>query len=279
MQGGSKIDVPSSPATPPARMLPGAPQRRVGPVSVLVEKWVKCLHWPSHRLNSLDSVAPRIGSLSAMKTAAKLAVAALVAIAFSSCATTRYVSNVTRFHRLPKTGSGETFTIKSMTRAGGLEESQHLGRLAQGFTEYGWRRASSGSPDFRVLLDYAISDGRTVQGTRPIFGQTGGGTTTYHSGNLSTYGSGGGYGGATYSGTSHTPATFGVVGAVPTRETVFDRQLAVVVKDRGGNNVLEGKVTSTGSSGNLSQVLPRMIDSFFEDFPGVSGETIEVKRR
>lgn len=63
-----------------------------------------------------------------MKTAARLAAVSLVAIAFSSCATDSYVSNVTRFHRLPETGGGETFTAKSKAGTGGLEEAQHLER-------------------------------------------------------------------------------------------------------------------------------------------------------
>lgn len=202
---------------------------------------------------------------------------AFSAVFLSSCATTRFISDVTRFHKLPEQGAGETFSIASKRGNTGIEASQHLGRLAQGFTTYGWRQSSGSDADYRVMIDYGISDGRTVQGSRPIIGQTGGGTT-YHSGNVSSYGGYGGYSNANYSGTSYTPATFGVVGAVPTTDTVYDRYLFVVIKNRSGSNVLEGKVFSSGSSSNISEVLPRMIDSFFEGFPGVSGKPTKVTK-
>jgi hypothetical protein len=196
----------------------------------------------------------------------------------SSCATTRFISDVTNFHTLPEQGAGETFSITSKRGNSGIEVSQHLGKMAQGFMTYGWQRSSDSGADYRVMIDYGISDGRTVQGSRPIIGQTGGGTT-YHSGNVSSYGGYGGYNSANYSGTSYTPATFGVVGAVPTTNTVYDRYLFVVIKNRSGANVLEGKVFSSGSSSNISEVLPHMIDSFFEDFPGVSGKSTKVTKQ
>ncbi len=213
-----------------------------------------------------------------MKLIVRILTIILSATALSSCSTIRFVSDVTRFHKLPNQGSGETFSITSKQGNSGLEVSQHLGRMAQGFTAYGWRHSAEGGADYRIFVDYGISNGRVVHGSRPIIGQTGGGTT-YHSGSVTNFGGYGGFGNSIYSGTSYTPATFGVVGAVPTADTVYDRYLFVVIKNRAGANVLEGKVFSSGISSNISEVLPRMIDSFFQEFPGVSGKTTKVTKK
>jgi hypothetical protein len=188
-----------------------------------------------------------------------------------SCGST-YQTEVTKFHQLPAKGAGESFTIFAPKKRGSLEVQQHLGQLAAGLTKHGWTQSQSKSADYRVAVEYGITDGETRQGVRQIYGQTGGGTTTYHSGSANTYGSYGGYSAGSYSGTSYTPATYGVVGAVPTTYTVYGRYLFVIIMDKKGRTVLEGKCFSTGSSSNLSDVVPRMIESFLTDFPGTSGK-------
>ena len=84
---------------------------------------------------------------------------------------------------------------------------------------------------------------------QPLFGQTGDGTTTYHSGNVPTYGGYSGYSNSTVNGTSYTPATYRMVGAVPVTRTIFERNLSITVQNREGANVIEGKVKSEGLSG------------------------------
>lgn len=155
----------------------------------------------------------------------------------------------------------------------GLETQQHLSRIVSGLTAHGWTPSGVKNATYKVAVDYGISDGRTVHGVAPIFGQTGGGTTTYHSGTTSAYGGYGNCATGSYSGTSYTSPTYGIVGAVPTSQTVFDRYLFVLIFDAQGKTVLEGKCFSSGSSSNLSDAVPRMIDSFLTDFPGESGTT------
>jgi hypothetical protein len=195
-----------------------------------------------------------------------------------SCGTL-YETQVTRFHQLPSKGAGESFSVSAPSKADGLETQQHLSHLASGLVEHGWVQTNSESATYKVAIDYGIGDGRTVHGVAPIYGRTGGGTTTYHSGTASAYGSYGGYAAGSYSGTSYTPATYGIVGAVPTTQTVFDRYLLVSIVDGKGQTVMEGKCSSSGSSSNLSDVAPRMIDSFLTDFPGESGKTKAYKKR
>ncbi len=199
-----------------------------------------------------------------------------VAMLICSCG---YTTQVTRFHQLPPKGNGETFSVSAPRKAPGLETQQHLSLLSSGLVEHGWVQANSKNATYRVAIDYGIGDGRTVHGVAPIYGQTGGGTTTYHSGSAFAYGSYGGYASGSYSGTSYTPATYGIVGEVPTTQTVFDRYLLVLVFDSKGLTVMEGKCFSSGSSSNLSDVVPRMINSFLTDFPGESGKTKTCRKR
>lgn len=209
-----------------------------------------------------------------MKKQVTFALFSLIAtLLITSCSSTKYRTEVTRFHQLPISGSGETFNILTPNKTPSLENQQHLGRLAQGLIKYGWKQSNSKDAKYKVAVDYGITEGKTVQGVQQIYGKTGGGTTTYHTGTASAYGNYGGYSSGNYSGTSYTPATYGIVGAVPYNYTAYGRYLFIFIKDQGGNVVLEGKCTSTGTSANLSAVVPRMIDSFLSDFPGDSGKT------
>lgn len=197
-----------------------------------------------------------------------------IASALSSCATVQ--SDVTRFHTLPPQGSGQSFAIRAASSSNTLEFGIYSARVASHLQSYGWSQASSGSPDYTVLLDYQMGGSRERQGSVPIMGQTGGGTT-YHSGSVNSYGSYGSTSGS-YSGTSYTPATFGVVGSAPYSVTVHDRYLDMKIRDRGGRSVFEGRVVSTGRSADIAAVLPQMIDSLFTKFPGESGKTKRIEK-
>jgi hypothetical protein len=114
------------------------------------------------------------------------------------------------------------------------------------------------------------SDGSTVSGSVPIFGQTGGGTA-YTTGSFGTA-----LGPAGFSATTYSTPTFGQVGAIPVSHTYYTRNLIFRIYDEK-KTVLEGRVTSTGSSSQISQVMPNMISALFKDFPGINGKTIEVE--
>lgn len=198
---------------------------------------------------------------------------AFVAV-LTSCETVQ--SDVTRFHTLPPQGSGQTFTIRSVESNNALEFRTYASRVAAHLREYGWTESSPESAEYTVLLDYQMGGSHERHGTVPITGQTGGGTT-YHSGSVNTYGNyGSTYG--SYSGTSYTPATFGVVGSAPYSVTVHDRYLEMKIHDRGGRSVFEGRVVSTGQSADIAAVLPQMIESLFTKFPGESGKTQRIEK-
>ena len=59
----------------------------------------------------------------------------------------------------------------------------------------------------------------------------------------------------------------------------FDRYFLVMVFDSKGRSVMKGKCFNSGYSSNLSDVVPRMIDSFLTDFPGDSDKTKTYLKR
>jgi len=73
--------------------------------------------------------------------------------------------------------------------------------------------------------------------------------------------------------------TYGVVGTGVTSQTQYTRVLRLDIVDKQalaeGNikKLYEGKVVSSGSSSQVAQVLPTMVKTLFEDFPGKSGNT------
>ena len=130
---------------------------------------------------------------------------------------------------------------------------------------------------YAVFIAYAIDNGTTTTTVMPIFGQTGGGTTTYSGTTLGSVG-GVGYSGMS-SGLAYTPPTYGQIGAVPVTNTVYNRALLIDIVDVPASTkdkvatVFEAKARSAGPSGNIAAVLPNMIAAAMKDFPGKNGET------
>lgn len=118
---------------------------------------------------------------------------------------------------------------------------------------------------------YGIDDGKQVVSSYPIFGQTGT-SSSYTTGRVTSYGNT-----ASYSGTTYQTPTYGVVGSGTSTGTIFKRYLNIEIIDiaKSGDGkvqkVYEGKAISSGSSGQLAPVMPAIIRSIFEDFPGKSG--------
>lgn len=147
-----------------------------------------------------------------------------------------------------------------------------LGQLSR----YGYAPANSVSDSqYLVFMTYGINNGQTERTSVPIFGQTGGGTT-YTSGVVH-----GTNGLATYSGTSRTMPTYGVVGAVPVDTTTFKREVNIDIYKKNGKDksvkVYEMRAISSGSCGDINAVIYKIIDSMFTSFPGVNGQSNLVK--
>jgi hypothetical protein len=189
-----------------------------------------------------------------------------LSVGLAACQSVR--SEVTTFHTLPEQ-SVKTFWV-SPAQGPPLETASYAGLIAQNLEEHGWTPTKD-SPEITVQFSYGIDTGETRVGSVPIVGQTGGGTT-FSNGMITGPG-----GFATYSGTSYTPATFGVVGEAPYSFTVYTRFLTVTMTDaKSGAPVFEGTARSKGSSGNFARVAPCLIRALFKGFPAPSGSTQNV---
>ncbi|MCX5824157.1 MAG: DUF4136 domain-containing protein [Deltaproteobacteria bacterium] len=184
-------------------------------------------------------------------------------------------SNVVTFHDLPGSVRGVSYMVLTPPdKKDSLEYKTYENLLRIELKTQGFVETSFDQAELLVLIWYGIDSGQQENYSIPIFGQTGvSSSTTY--GSLRS--SGGGYG--TYSGTTTYTPTYGIVGAVPASRTIFTRfvQLGIIdkttfIQQGSVKKLYEGRVTSQGKSGELSEILPVMIKSIFEEFPGKSGK-------
>jgi Domain of unknown function (DUF4136) len=208
---------------------------------------------------------------------------AAIALVVLASACTQIRTQVTRFHHMPAAASGETFAVVPLNdQAGSLEWEQYADLVAQQLSAKGYVRvAQPTNAKYAVLFSYAIDRGKTTTSEVPIFGQTGGGVTTFN-GTASGMVGGTPYSGFT-SGSAYTPPTYGEIGSVPVTMTTFTRAVELEIFDvpqtlasGAPAKTFEATAGSAGSSGALAVVMPAMIAAIFKDFPGKSGETMSV---
>lgn len=211
---------------------------------------------------------------------------AFLALTAAGCAAPPVSTDVNRFPStsLPATLEGKTFAfLPTDKQEGSVEYETHAAVIASYLEKQGWRRVSDlKTADYAVMFSYGQSGGRVETYQSPIYGQTGGGTTSYTSGTVNAYGSGGsGYG--SYSGTTYTPPTYGVVGTATESRTVYTRFLDAEIYDwrrtvlenkRVG--VWEGKATSNGVSSTFAVVSKCMIRAVFENFRKAGSENVRI---
>lgn len=136
---------------------------------------------------------------------------------------------------------------------------------------------SDSQPEFIAFISYGVDGGKETIDSIPIFGQTGGGTS-YHSGTVNSFG--GGFG--SYSGTSYSMPTYGIVGSSTVSSTEYSRHLDIDIVDA---NSIDGttpkkryeiRAKSKGSCPTIEAVFKGMVDAIFQEFPGENGKTITV---
>lgn len=143
-----------------------------------------------------------------------------------------------------------------------LEAAAYGDMVAAKLAERGWTRAPDG--DVTVSFGFAIDDGTTTVSSVPVFGQTGGGSSTTIG---SVHAVGGGS--ATYSGTTYSAPTYGVVGSNTVVDTNYERVFVMnMYQTANGKKIYESTVRSTGDSGTFSSVAQCLVDALFQDFPG-----------
>lgn len=142
-----------------------------------------------------------------------------------------------------------------------LQFKEFAGYVDRALQPKGFAPGREGSrPDIVIFLSYGIGDPQTTYYSYPIFGQIGGGTSTF---SASTYGSGG-Y--AQTTGTVTSSPRYGVVGTGTGSRTEFFRWAALeavdvdaFLKTQKVVQLWRTTMTSSGSSGDLRLVFPVMV--------------------
>ncbi len=208
----------------------------------------------------------------------KLIALLIVALSFGGCLAQRVNMEISSFSDLPSPVKGSIHVLAiPAEKNDSLEWKTYRSKFEFGFERAGFTIAPIQSANYIAFVSYGIDDGQIVQGTisLPIWGSTGGGTTTF-TGNVSTYG-----GIGSFSGTSYTMPTYGIVGTqlVPVSREIFTRTIAVDVvqwdnqNQELGNKVYESNLRSVGTCGLMVEVMDELIQGFFQKFPHSSGQT------
>ncbi|PPE69957.1 hypothetical protein C1702_08815 [Caldimonas thermodepolymerans] len=207
-------------------------------------------------------------------TTMRILACVLSAVLLSGCA--GFIrSDVAVFHQLGDSPTPTTYIFVPLKgQENSLEYKTYAALIRQELNKHQYREVTEKEkPDVVIAFDYGIDSGKQKLESIPIFGQTGvSSSTTY--GTLNTYGNYGSYSGTT----TYTP-TYGVVGSSTVSRTEYARGLWLYIVDAKSvgteklNVLYEGNVKSTGSSSQLSRVMPAMIQALFKSFPGKSGAT------
>jgi len=197
-----------------------------------------------------------------------IVVATLTALALSACVSPRYVtSDVTRFHTLPASPSGQTFAITALDKEQeqSLEYKQYADMLNAKLTSLGLKQASGGpsKADFAVTLKY------NVEGPTPdVRSRTSGASIGY------------GFGGPHWRwGGSYDPfyENYSNTQQVYVRRVELNIYKGASYGTPTAERVFEGRALSEGLNGQIVPVMPYILDALFKDFPGASGSTKTVR--
>lgn len=195
----------------------------------------------------------------------------LLVLSIEGCGGLRYEARVNAFlnedHHI---ASGATYVVLP---GHDIEEDlafkEYREMVERRLDSLGYKKADFDHADIAVHLSYAVDSGRTRQyaTSTPVYGQTGGGTSTVQGMNLST--------GQLYTGTVQTPSTYGVVGSHTQvgAYTLYTRTLKMDVFDltafrsiKTPEHLWEAEVSSAGSSNDLRMVMPVLIEAGFRHF-------------
>ncbi len=215
----------------------------------------------------------------------RTAVAATGMLLMSACAS-QFRSEVATFHKL-QAPAGETFRIvpADAAKLGSLEFETYANMVRGELVKRGYRPVNAANAaDLDVKLDYSISDpvekvesrpaafsSSLAFGYGPYWGPYYGGYSHHGYYGRSGFGYydpfwGSGYG----AGLWDYPEVYSY--------SVYTRKLNVNIARGGkdGEQLYEGRVESAGQDNRLPEVMPYMVQSMFQDFPGQSGVTRKV---
>ncbi len=197
---------------------------------------------------------------------AMFAMLALCITLLTGCASTLR-SDVTSFQRWPANAAGSSYSFKrTAAQEPGLEHKSYEDLARSELKALGLQEAAVGSKGrFEVSLDYGINT-RTFKSKEPVYGHA---TYWYPAYFHPTFGWRPGY-------WANDPWGPQVVGYRHTSRDVSTRRLRVDIAE-GTSKVFEASATSSGSNASLVVVMPYLVRSVFDGFPGNNGQSRQVE--
>ena len=194
-----------------------------------------------------------------------------------ACATTRVETTATTFHGPGHEARG-TIVVRAADQAldRTLEFRAYRPKVEARLAAAGYQVVEADA-DYVALVAYGVDTGQTALVTVPIYGQTSGGTG-YSFGTLTGPG-----GPTTFSGTTYTTPSYGVVGATTQAVTVYTRSIGIDIVDAPSlgsgepRKRYEMRGRSVGRCGTIGEVLAPMLEAMFADFPGENGRGRTVR--
>lgn len=220
-----------------------------------------------------------------MKTPRVFILAAILLL-LGACAT-QISSDVTRFNNLNEP-RGQTFIVKAKDAAqeGSLELAAYAGVVTNELTALGYIPAGNQKPDLVVTIDFGVSEpfeDKSYNRPPPYFGPTYFGRpwpyrNRYYSPYYYPYYDPffDGYGGYYYPSPFERYRYSYLYDTADYNRVVYERSFEMTIQKKDGPYVFEGRAVSVGASTNLPKVMPLIIKSLFEDFPGQNGTTVRV---
>ena len=210
----------------------------------------------------------------------------ILGMIFLASCTSSESSSVTIFSDLTKREIvGKTISIRPFNSSltDSLEFATYKKVFARHFENIGFHVVSHNSDDI-AIINYGVDNGKLVTevSSTPIYGQTGGGTSTYSGpyGMLGNNGVGMGF----MNGNSQTTPTYGIVGSQTHSRSVkyYTRFLTLDIFSKQSSQsqkpmkLYEAKVTSVGTCPSLAGVFAPMVKSLFHNFFAMSGTTKKI---
>lgn len=210
-----------------------------------------------------------------------LAVMTGAALALAGCATP-FRADVARFQTQLPAPQGQTFVVEAGDPSldGGIEFGQYANLVAGELTRFGYRPAAPGEkPELLVRMNYGIDKGRErVRST--------GFNDPWYGGGF--YGPGyrpvivRGPNGRRYVHGWRDPFMWGGFGPGfgyndIESYTVYTSGLELKInRASDGMRLFEGRAEAQSRDNNLTQIIPNLIEAMFTDFPGNSGEKVQI---
>lgn len=204
------------------------------------------------------------------------AVSALLSLTVAGCTTLSLVqADTATFHNMPADFAGKKFHILPLPNQEGTPEfNLYAQEIAAKLTAKGLvQTMAAPETDYVLMFSYGADNGRTEVNTFPVYGQTGGGTSTVEVKPQSGIG-------PSYTATVQNNTQYGVVGTGTSTSVVYKHTLDVRLALKPTQNpndkityVYQGTATSDDTSSAFASVGSCLINVLFEDFPGTNGRT------